>query len=111
VTYCEACGAKNEADAQFCAKCGASLQVAKPKPKEKRDEDCFGSEEQQCFGLPHGGAVCGIIVGVLIIVWGLASVLGVLNLWGQYWPFVLAMLLGSLLVAGGVYSASRRRKS
>jgi ribosomal protein L40E len=111
VTYCEACGTKNEADAQFCAKCGSSLQVAKPKPKEKRDEDCFGSEERECFGLPHGGAVCGIIVGVLIIIWGLASVLGVLNLWGQYWPFILAVLFGSLLIAGGVYSASRRRKS
>jgi len=111
VTYCEACGAKNETDAQFCAKCGASLQVAKSKPIEKRDEDCFGPEERECFGLPHGGAVCGIIFGILIIIWGLASVLGVLNLWGQYWPFVLAMLFGSLLIAGGIYSASRHRKS
>lgn len=111
MTYCESCGTKNEADAQFCAKCGASLQVAKPKPKEKRDEECFGREDQECFGLPHGGAICGIIIGVIIISWGLVSIFGVTQLWNQYWPFVMAMLLGALLIAGGIYAASRHKQS
>ena len=66
LVYCTKCGTKNEDAAVACVKCGASLQTGTVESRrfERR------RAEGDCFGLPHGGAIAGIVIGVLILLWG-----------------------------------------
>lgn len=105
---CAACNYENEDDADFCARCGAHLTDVKAKPQiEKKDDDCFGSEENECFGLPYGGAICGLIFGIVIILWAVGPFIG-LYIWDYFWPFIL-FIFGALIIAGAIYSMRRRR--
>jgi uncharacterized membrane protein YvbJ len=102
MVYCTKCGTKNEEDAAVCAKCGASLTGPTWRRERRRRE----KEEQECFGLPHGGAIVGLIIGIVIILAGLSSLAGID--FGRYvWPLVI-VVFGILIVVGALYSYSRR---
>jgi len=106
LVYCAKCGAKNEDTAAFCVKCGANLQTgtAETRRYERR------RAENECFGLPHGGAIAGIVIGVLILIWGLTTLAVQFN-WieraPEFWWMVI-IVIGILMIAGGIYRASRR---
>ncbi len=107
---CDACGYENERDAEFCARCGVHLAGKAVKPKAPaEDKDCYGSEEDECFGLPYGGAICGLFIGIIIILWAVGALLG-WNIWDYFWPIIL-VTVGVLIVAGAVYSIRRRQTS
>jgi tetrahydromethanopterin S-methyltransferase subunit E len=107
MVYCVKCGAENKEGAEFCANCGVLLHAKGS--REKSGDTCFGPEsrmEEECFGLPYGGAIVGIVFGVFIIIVGLAV------LWGQdigRWigPFA-AIIIGILIVAGAIYGLRRK---
>jgi ribosomal protein L40E len=105
---CTKCGAQNEEDAKFCVSCGAALDVR----SKKREDTCFGQPErrveQECFGLPYGGAIIGIIIGTFIIIGGLSMLLG-LDL-GQYAGAFFVIVIGILIIAGALYGLSRRKR-
>jgi len=110
LVYCSKCGAKNDDDARVCVSCGASLYVPRRVAKRGGDE-CFGPKgekrvEEECFGLPFGGAIVGIIFGIIILVLGLAW-LAEIDVWKYIGP-VLVILVGILIIAGVAYGASRR---
>lgn len=110
MVYCPKCGAKNEDNAQICVSCGASLQGPKRAVK-RRENDCFGPRgekrfEEECFGLPYGGAIVGIIFGIIILAFGVSWLLG-RSLWDYIGP-VMVILVGILIIAGIVYGATRR---
>ena len=64
---------------------------------EKRVQD-------ECFGLPRGGAIFGLFIGVIIIFVGLQQVFG----WEiDIGPFAL-VIIGILFIAGAIYGLSRR---
>jgi len=110
MVYCPKCGAKNEEDAKYCVNCGAALYLEEK--KEKRGGPCFGEPErrveEECFGLPHGGAIAGAVFGVFIIIIGIAIAFGqdVGRLIG---PFVL-IVVGLLVILGAIYALRRRRQ-
>jgi uncharacterized integral membrane protein len=105
---CDACGYENDDDADFCARCGAHLADKTIKPqKHKENEECYGSEEDECFGLPYGGAICGLIFGVFIILWAIGVILG-WSIWDYFLPIIL-VTFGVLLVAGAIYTMRQRR--
>lgn len=111
MVYCVKCGTKNADDAKECTKCGAALQASPSERRRRSDNDCFGSSERrdvesQCFGLPHGGAIVGIVFGVLIVIIGLAILSGVTisNIIG---PIVM-VIIGTLIVVGALYGMRRR---
>jgi len=121
VVYCPKCGTKNKEDAKYCTKCGANLWVSQGKRFEKRVEEWgeeFGKRaeewgeqfgrraEEGCFGLPHGGAIVGLIIGVLIIFVGLSWLAGVD--WGKYLRPLVIIVFGILIVAGTLYGLRRR---
>lgn len=110
VVYCTKCGAKNEEGAKVCTDCGAMLY---PKVRrEKREDACAGRErrvEEECFGLPYGGAIAGIIFGVFIIIVGIAIFLGE-DIGRWIGPFFV-IVIGLLIVAGAIYRLSRKRES
>jgi len=84
MVYCSKCGKQNEEGAEFCVDCGAA--------RGRR-------REAECFGLPRGGAVFGLFIGVMILLLGLQQVLG-FNL--DLGPFVI-IVVGLLFVAGALY--------
>lgn len=61
--------------------------------------------EKECFGLPHGGAIFALFIGIIIILWGISQVFDIeLPLWGY-----IVIIFGILVVAGGIYGLTRRR--
>ena len=120
MVYCTYCGTKNKDDAKFCVKCGANLGVSAEKSIEKGIEEAaeeFGRRaeewgkdfeknvENECFGLPHGGAIFGLIIGIIIILVGVTSVVGIDIHW---WPLTL-LVFGLLVFGGALYSIIRKR--
>jgi len=102
MVYCTKCGAKNEETAAVCVKCGAPLHktAAPPWTYERRQA------EKECFGLPHGGAIVGLIIGMIIILVGVSQLPGID--FGEYiWPLII-IIFGILLIAGALYGYSRR---
>ena len=60
--------------------------------------------QDECFGLPRGGAIFGLFIGIIIIVFGIQWFLG----WDiDLWPFV-TIIIGILFIAGAIYGLSRR---
>ncbi|MFH1821697.1 MAG: zinc-ribbon domain-containing protein [Methanobacteriota archaeon] len=118
MVYCQKCGTKNPEKAKDCKKCGARLYPL-DKAVEAQAKTCFGQRqererhEDECFGLPHGGAIFGIIIGAIIIIVGISSLLGRLfnwtvDVWNTIWP-ALIIIIGVLIVAGAIYVMSKRR--
>ena len=109
MVYCVKCGAKNPDDAKVCSQCGASLE-----PVHKREE-CFGVErqrrhEEECFGIPHGGIIVGLAIGVIIVLAGLFWFLqqyGAIPETVEVWPFAV-IIFGILIVIGALYGIRRR---
>jgi hypothetical protein len=93
---CTKCGRENEEGAKFCVNCGAAL--GRVERRKKRVED-------ECFGLPRGGAIFGLFIGAIIILWGLSEVFG----WEiEVWTFAI-IIIGVLIIAGAIYGLTRRR--
>ncbi len=66
--------------------------------------------EGECFGLPHGGAIAGIVIGALILLWGfftLAENQGWITAAPELW-WLIIIIIGLLMVIGGIYRATRR---
>lgn len=120
MVYCTHCGTKNKDDATFCVKCGAKLSVSAEKSLEKRIEEGaeeFGKRaeewgkdfernvETECFGLPHGGTIFGLIIGIIIILVGVTSLVGI-DL--EFWPLII-LIFGLLVFGGALYTIFRNR--
>jgi uncharacterized membrane protein YvbJ len=111
MVYCVKCGTKNADDAIECTKCGAVLQASRSERRRRSEDACFGSSERrdvesECFGLPHGGAIVGIIFGVLVVIIGLAILSGV-TIWNYFGPIIM-VIIGTLIVIGALYGLRRR---
>jgi uncharacterized membrane protein YvbJ len=106
LVYCTKCGTKNEDTAVACVKCGASLQTGTVESRryERR------RREGECFGLPHGGAIAGIVIGALILLWGfmeLAKQQGWITQDINIW-WLIVIIIGVLMIVGAIYRATRR---
>jgi hypothetical protein len=103
MVYCTKCGTKNEDDATNCVNCNEPLMKDARAVRQERHER--RRQESECFGLPHGGSIAGLVLGLLIILWGVTSVFGIdFPLWA-----ILIIIFGTLMVAGALYSISRKR--
>ena len=103
---CTKCGTKNADDAQFCINCGAAINMTEI--NRRRGSGCFGSDrrmENECFGIPNGGTIVGLLIGIIIIIYGLGNLFG----WRiDFGPLVL-VLIGGLIVIGALYGLARKR--
>jgi tetrahydromethanopterin S-methyltransferase subunit E len=67
--------------------------------------------EYECFGIPRGGAVVGIAIGLIILLAGVIYLLQQAKLIASgvsVWPFAI-IIFGVLLIIGAVIALSRRR--
>jgi len=63
------------------------------------------NSKDECFGLPYGGAIFGLFIGVIIILWGLSSVFG----WNIELGSFAIIVIGLLIVAGAIYTLTRKK--
>ena len=121
MVYCSKCGTKNEEATENCVKCGAKLTVSKEEDWEKRIEDGaeeFGKRaevwgenvgkrmEDECFGLPHGGSIFGLLFGIIILVAGILWLIGITL---EIWPLMF-VIVGILILAEALYGLIRKQK-
>lgn len=106
MVYCSKCGTQNDDKATNCSNCGAPLySVGERYPGSEREH--YRRVENECFGLPNGRAIAGIVFGAIIILIGLTFFLqATYNININFWPFIL-VIIGILIVAGALYG---RRK-
>jgi hypothetical protein len=67
--------------------------------------------EYECFGIPRGGAVVGMTIGVIILLAGVIYFMQQANLISSnvnVWPFAI-IIFGILLIIGALYGLGRRR--
>lgn len=110
MVYCVKCGFKNPDDAKVCAKCGATLYLVSEQERRMRHKDeCFGAEDE-CFGIPRGGAIVGMAIGIIIVLAGCIWLLQQAQLIPktvEIWPFAV-MVFGILIVMGALYGLRRK---
>ena len=66
MTYCQKCGTKNDDDADFCKKCGASLKGDRKSIEKEWENRC----DEECHSGPTGSG-WSIFWGVIIVLVGL----------------------------------------
>ena len=99
MVYCPKCGKQNEDDGTFCVDCGAELYPTRTSRKQQM------KKQDDCFGLPQGGTIAGIVFGVIIIILGLSWAL---DLDINIWPYIV-VILGILIAAGAIYGITKRK--
>jgi uncharacterized membrane protein YvbJ len=105
MVYCVKCGAKNPDDAKTCSQCGASLY-----PVKEERERYYRRYERECFGIPGGGAIIGLAIGIIIVIAGLLWFLQqaeIISRSVDVWPFA-AIIFGVLIVIGALFGMRRR---
>ena len=108
MVYCPKCGTMNDDAAQFCVKCGASLRTGTYESRryERR------RAENECFGLPHGGAIVGLVIGAIILIWGsfaLAQQTGLINTSPPNLWIIIVIVIGILFIAAAIRGINRPR--
>ncbi len=121
MVYCVRCGVKNSDDAAFCVNCGENLNNSQEKKWDEKVDawgegfgkraDNWGKQMERefkdgCFGFPHGGAIVGIILGIILLILGLAWLANI-SIWRYLGP-IAAVIVGVLIIAGAVYRLNRR---
>jgi uncharacterized membrane protein YvbJ len=108
MVYCSKCGTQNLDNAIKCSNCGAPLYtVGQQYPGSEREH--YRRVEGECFGLPNGGAIFGLVIGIIIILVGIGAFLQLTyGITLNFWPLIL-IIVGVLILLGGLYG--RRRYS
>ena len=96
MVICSKCGVDNKENAKFCVNCGNNLLEIKHKKRHPKDE---------CFGLPHGGAIFGLVIGAVIVIWGFTELLGLNVELGTY----VIIIIGIIIVSGAIYNLKKNR--
>jgi len=103
MVYCTKCGAKNPDDVKVCSQCGAALYATEEHEQYRRIE-------QECFGIPRGGTIVGLAIGIIILLAGCVWILQQAELIPEtvnVWPFAI-IIFGVLIVIGALYGLRRR---
>jgi uncharacterized membrane protein YvbJ len=110
MVYCTRCGTRNDDTARNCTNCGAPLYtVGEQYPGSERES--YRRVEHECFGIPNGTMIVAVIVGLIVIIWGLTILLQTMyNIAIDIWPLVL-IIVGVLIVIAAVYGRQRRWSS
>jgi hypothetical protein len=108
VVYCQSCGKENTENAEFCSNCGAQLQGEGPPPTTRPPK----KPDEECFGLPYGDAICGVVFGSIIIITGLSWIMGwdLSTLWETAIGPYLIILFGVLVILGAIFSSRTKSR-
>jgi len=106
MVYCSRCGTQNPDTEKICSNCGAPLYtVGQQYPGSDREH--YKRVENECFGLPNGGMIVGLIFGIIIIFVGLSLLFDLGNFWSYIWPLII-IIFGVLILLGALFGRRRR---
>ena len=113
MVYCQACGTQNADTNQVCTNCGVALYSEAP--SHHKEDECFGERDKaqdECFGVPGGGSIFGMLMGVIVIIFALAWAFGfdISIFWSQYLGPIVAGFIGLMIVVGSIIGLSRARR-
>ena len=77
--------------------------------RDRFEDECF--KEEECFGIPRGGTIVGLAIGIIIVIAGciwLMQQAKVIPPGVEVWPFA-AMIFGILIIIGAFYALRRRQ--
>ena len=111
MAYCQKCGTKNEDDAEFCKKCGATLDISKKEHEKEWDRRC----EDECAG-GKGGRGWAIFWGIIITLVGLfiiievvfRNILKIQIVNTDMYGWIIAAVIGIFIIIFGLRILSRR---
>ena len=108
MVYCSKCGTQNPENTATCSNCGAPIYTVGQKYAGS-ERDHYRKVEGECFGLPNGGMIAGLVFGIIIIFVGLGLFLQTtydisLNF---LWPLII-VIFGVLLLVGALYGQRRK---
>jgi uncharacterized membrane protein YvbJ len=96
MVYCTKCGESNEEGTEYCVKCGASLTGSTKVHRSSR------YDREMCFGVPMSGSLWGILVGAVIVLWGLTELLRIdIN-----FAAIVAVAFGAIIVINALRKSS-----
>ena len=106
MVYCSKCGTQNPDNATTCSNCGAPLYtVGQQYPGSEREH--YRRVEGECFGLPNGGMIVSLVVGIIIILLGIGVFLQVTyGVTLNFWPLIL-VIVGVLVILGALFGRRR----
>ncbi len=112
MAYCDKCGNNNPEDAEYCSKCGISLNDDNDRDRYRENRRRYREDRyryrNECFGLPHGGLIVALLVGIFLILIGISSIYGFSFL--QYiWPIVI-IIVGLLIILSAIYRYTHRNR-
>jgi len=99
MVHCTRCGEDNPDGAQFCVKCGAGFY-----PSGRGRSEWRRHGDEMCFGVPIRGQVWGILFGLIIVLWGLSTLMN----WRINFFALIAIALGLVILVGALRMSSRR---
>ena len=110
MVYCSSCGAKNPDDARICAQCGEPLYFEEVEPTQRRTQRssdlCYDVDETT--GRKRLSQRGIIIIGGLILLWGLNQVIDVWfpEMSSSVWP-VAIFTVGIIIILYALFVYGR----
>lgn len=109
MVYCTKCGTQNPDTALNCSNCGAPLYSGEARPYNPQYEHRPHYHEE--YRHKSGGEGIGLlIVGLFIVVIGLAAITGFALFWTYFWPLVI-ILIGIWIIMLGLRRNRRFRQA
>ena len=105
MVYCSKCGTQNPDTNTVCSNCGAPLYTVGQRYAGS-DREHYRRMENECFGLPNGGMIVGLVIGVIIILAGLGLFLQAYGISIDIWPFII-IIFGVLIMLGALFGRRR----
>jgi ribosomal protein L40E len=129
MVFCYKCGTENPDNTAYCSRCGAELKEKRTEERgqelgkkiekwgddfgknvEQWGEDFGKTVEDECFKLPHGGAIIGIIIGAFLVIIGASLALGLdFEIWGRWFGTGILIVIGLIIVISAIYGLTRKR--
>ena len=108
MVYCSKCGTQNTENAITCSNCGAPLYTVGQKYQGSEREH-YRRVEGECFGLPNGGKIAGLVFGIIIILVGMGLLLQTygISVSNYIWPMII-IIFGVLMLVGALYRFRRK---
>ncbi|MBM4241316.1 MAG: zinc ribbon domain-containing protein [Euryarchaeota archaeon] len=98
--------ARKTRECRILLHCGADIH---PHEHRRHRHMAYERERNECFGIPGGGIIVGLIVGIILIIVGLSSIFGIAI--DKYFGAIILVIVGILIIVGAFFGLRRKMGS